>query len=135
MSGVLGIVEYFSVDEYPYVAETLGLEVGEPTLGCAVSAQSAAMFLENTDYDGDPATPFLFHILIEDYRASEEITGIEDTQWEEQYFLKASNELMDVFFRPGCSQWHEAQCSHLIVRFNLPGHTEVFIQGAEVGEP
>ena len=39
----LGIVEYFSVDEYPYVAETLYLEAGEPTLGYAVSAQSAAI--------------------------------------------------------------------------------------------
>ena len=134
-SGIIGIVEYFKVERHKFIAETLYLEAGEPTSGYAKSAESAARFLENTDFDGSPASPFVFHILIDDYRASEEVVGIEDTQWEEQVFLMASNELMDVFFSPGFSQWHDGECTHLVVRFNLPGHAEVYTKGAEPHDP
>lgn len=135
VSGVIGIIDYVKVERYQYIAEAIYLEVGEPTHDDAQSAESAAHFLSSTDFDGGSANPFLFHILIDDYRAYEEVLGIEDTQWEEQAFLMVSNGLMDVFFSPGCSQWHAGGCTNLLVRFNLPGHAEVYSSGAEPDDP
>lgn len=133
-SGALGVFSFFWTEKYDYVAESLYLDAGEPVLGYEKSAESAAQFLGHTNFDGGSTAAFLFHVLIEDYRASTKVRGIEDTEWEDQDFLKASNGLIDIFFSPGCSQWQDGNCTQLIVRFNLPGHSEVYPLGARPGD-
>lgn len=128
LSGGLGIYEFLHKPIYRNVIDVLYLDSFESDVGYERSADTAASFVKHMDANDGFGEPFLFHILIEDYRLAT-TSGGPPGRTEELELNAASNGLMSVYFDPGCGQWSEGECKNLIVEFYIPGHAEVYDPG------